>query len=72
MATKKKVTIDVNTGANAEAVAPANLAYDESGSLSVVEETAQAAEQQLTEHQQAILEHYGPNSAEFAEAMRGE
>lgn len=35
------------------------------------EETAQA-EQQLTDHQQAILEHYGPNSVEFAEAMRGE
>lgn len=60
MATKKKVTIDVTVGTDAEMAEKAKQLAE-----SVSSHTA-------TLVQQAILEHYGPNSAEFAEAMRGE
>ena len=63
MATKKK---------QVEQDATEYLLNSEANAERLLRSVEQVKSQQLTEHQQTILEHYGPNSAEFAEAMRGE
>lgn len=63
MATKKK---------QVEQDATEHLLSSEANAERLLRSVEQVKSQQLTEHQQAILEHYGSNSAEFAEAMRGD